>query len=374
MKSAAIASIPIIGLSSASQYVPTSIDAMLDASDVPNYNNIAALGESFHNAWLHCHDRTNEWILNELDVNGNDPAFDNGYYVEYSIKTRVPETYSLFNQILGSENFWDPPKFTNSDNLDVVLGNLPGHVNYIEAPKVYESNDAQTWITELNRPNPEDKTIGLYEGQALNEIKTWSTGGKALKSLFYNVQQISYYCDFTLESAQLSFSKVRNFTNSKLVIAERRNMRDMWGYLLKDQITPLRWNLQMWTRFNIAESAVVNMKNNFITGWPRAIGEIERLPVNALATELGWNYVEKKANQKLVADGWVLAMKNWIDSCYPMPEDRKIKTGSKICHKGIDYATIKKGEQDAEDMWTYFFEPLLEQYQKSAGYDANIYE
>jgi hypothetical protein len=133
--------------------------------------------------------------------------------------------------MLGSENFWDVPKFA-SDSLDITWGDLPAHMNYNVAPKAYDENNGQDWIKELNRPNPEDKTIPNYDGQALNAIKQFSDGWDDLKALFYNIQQISYYCDFTLESAQLSFSKVTDWDNSKAVLAERRNTKAQWKYIL----------------------------------------------------------------------------------------------------------------------------------------------
>lgn len=77
-----------------------------------------------------------------------------------------------------------------------------------------------------------------------------------MKSLFYNIQQIGFYCDFTLESAQQSFSKVTDYEKARLVLAERRNTSAQWKFMLNEQIKPLRWNLLIWTRFNIAESAV----------------------------------------------------------------------------------------------------------------------
>lgn len=111
-----------------------------------------------------------------------------------------------------------------------------------------------------------------------------------------------------------------------------------------------------------------------MSGWIRATSQIERLPVNALANELGWSYTEKKNEQAQIYAGWVNALKDWAASCYPMPADRTINTGDKICQNGIDYATIKKGESDAKAMWEDFFEPLLEQYKKSENFNQATYD
>jgi len=75
--------------------------------------------------------------------------------------------------------------------------------------------------------------------------------------LFYNIQQTSYYCDFTLESAEFAFEKVAAYDKEDLVNAERKNMKAMWSYILKEQIAPIRWSMKMWTRYNIAEPAII---------------------------------------------------------------------------------------------------------------------
>ena len=108
-------------LGTATQYVPTDITAMLAASDLPGYNNIGALGEAFHNAWHHCHDMTYDWIMSDLNVNTADPSFDNGYYVEYDIKNRVPRTYEIFQEILGADNYWATPQFADDSLVSLMV-------------------------------------------------------------------------------------------------------------------------------------------------------------------------------------------------------------------------------------------------------------
>lgn len=145
MRTATIATLPIFSLASDTTYVPVNIDDMLAASDLPGYNNIGALGEAFHNAWTHCHKKTNDWIINELNVATEDPSFDNGYYVEYDIKNRVPATYELFREILGKDNYWPAPVFAK-DSLDFTQGKIPAHMNYVQDPKSYLINNDQEWI------------------------------------------------------------------------------------------------------------------------------------------------------------------------------------------------------------------------------------
>lgn len=115
------------------------------------------------------------------------------------------------------------------------------------------------------------------------------------------------------------------------------------------------------------------MQNNFSAGWLRVNNAINRLPTQSLATELGWDYTEKKNHYEQIHAGWVQAMKDWIGACYPMPSDRTIKTGDKICQKGIDYKTIKNGETDAKDMWKNFYEPLLNQYKKHENFNEQTH-
>jgi hypothetical protein len=97
----------------------------------------------------------------------------------------------------------------------------------------YGSNDDKDWINEHNQPNPADKTMP-YGDQDVQAIKLYSDAGKMLKKLFYDIQQTSYYCDFTLESAQFSFEKVRMYDESRAILAERRAARKHWEYILKE--------------------------------------------------------------------------------------------------------------------------------------------
>lgn len=254
---------------------------LISQSHLPDYNHMGALGETFHNVWKQCHHLTNDWIINELGVASSDPSFDNGYYVEYGIKKRIPETYNLFREMLGDEFFWPAPQFA-SDSLDIEWGELKTPIQYTEAPAEYQAQADLEWITEHNWPNPDDKTIPNYDGQLEYELKAYSDGWKDLKSIFYNIQQISYYCDFTLESAELSFVKVADFEKAKIMSKVRKAHKKEWKHLISTQVSPLRWNLKIWTRFNIAESAVIKMRNNFQAGFPQALAQIERLPIAEL--------------------------------------------------------------------------------------------
>lgn len=55
----------------------------------------------------------------------------------------------------------------------------------------------------------------------------FSDGWKDLKNLFYDIQQIGYYCDFTLESAQESFDKISQFDTAKIIKDERKVVKEM---------------------------------------------------------------------------------------------------------------------------------------------------
>jgi len=67
-----------------------------------------------------------------------------------------------------------------------------------ELPDAFETNEEKTWITQHN--HPEVRKIALYEGVEPLDLRLYGPAGKMLKKLFYNIQQTSYYCDFTLES------------------------------------------------------------------------------------------------------------------------------------------------------------------------------
>jgi len=93
-------------------HTPVNTSTLVAAGHPASYEFIAALGEAYHNAWMDCADRTTNWLLDDLDVASEDPAFDNGYYVEYDILDRVPATYGMFQELLGEESYWPKPEFT----------------------------------------------------------------------------------------------------------------------------------------------------------------------------------------------------------------------------------------------------------------------
>ena len=98
---------------------------MLDATAHPaTYDFIAALGETYHNAWKHCVKKTTTWLDEDLAVKKDDPSFDNGYYIEYQIKKKVPRVYEIFREILGEDNYWPSPDFsTDNGNFQVTFDN-----------------------------------------------------------------------------------------------------------------------------------------------------------------------------------------------------------------------------------------------------------
>lgn len=118
------ATIVFAGLAAAHHPVPAK--GFNDRSHPASFEYIAALGESFHNAWKHCVDRSTTWINDELQVQKEDPAFDNGYYVEYDIMKRVPRVYDNIKIALGEDNFWPTPIFTEGD------GNFRVDQNYAQ--------------------------------------------------------------------------------------------------------------------------------------------------------------------------------------------------------------------------------------------------
>jgi hypothetical protein len=171
-----------------------------------------------------------------------------------------------------------------SHDHDTSSPEYQGASSDVEIPS-YQDLD---WLVNRNRPQPADKTISLYEGVSPSEVKIYSDAGKTLKTLFYNIQQISYYCDFTMETAQQSFEKLQKFETSREILDKRRKMREHWQYLLKDQITPMRYTVKMWTRFNIAESAVIKMRDHFSQGWDDVLAQLNKLPTDLIYEQLGW--------------------------------------------------------------------------------------
>jgi len=101
-----------------------------------------------------------------------------------------------------------------------------------ELPDPYTGNGNKSWIIDHNHPEAQD--IAIYDGVKARDLKIYKPAGKLLKDLFYNIQQTSYYCDFTLESAQFSFEKVLTEDKANLIETERDFQLDMWSYILKE--------------------------------------------------------------------------------------------------------------------------------------------
>jgi hypothetical protein len=347
-----------------------------------SYDFVAALGETYHNAWKQCVKKTTTWLDEDLEVNKEDPAFDNGYYVEYNIKKKVPRVYEIFRELLGEDNYWPSPKFTTAnDKFHVIFDNTgdwepSSHAQIMEElPDPYTGNEDLSWIREHNHPNPASKKIPIYADVPAAELSTWSDGGRLLKELFYNIQQTSYYCDFTLESAMFSLEKVGAYAKEEQVEVAREETAEMWAYILKKQVAPLRWGLKIWTRYNIAEPAVHQMVDHFRNDWELSMNALSTLPVDAIVESLGWdNYAERLQHESDIVDQWVVTFNEWTGSCYPAPSDRTINTSDKICQHGITSDAIRNGEKDAASMWFDFFLPILQEYENQPHFNQDIYD
>lgn len=295
--------------------------ATLQSKAVPaSYENLAALGEAFHNAWTDCVDKTTNWLIDDLKVSQSDPSYDNGYYVEYAIKTKVPEVYEIFHELLGEGNYWPVPEF--EEDGFIVKHNpasalsMAQIVELDELPDPFKANESQDWIKIHN--HPDNKEIALFEGVDPLEIKLYSDAGRTLKKLFYNMQQTGYYCDFTLESGQFSFEKMGDNENAKLVEDQRKKTKSHWNYILKEQVAPIRHSLQMWTRFNIAESSVHKMIDHFRDDWTVVSNTLAELPMDKIIDNLGWDdYQERYERYEDIVKQWVKDFEAWVQICYP---------------------------------------------------------
>lgn len=171
-----------------------------------------------------------------------------------------------------------------------------------------------------------------------------------------------------------AFEKFGMEEQVKTIEKEREFQADMWKYILKNQVAPVRWSMKMWTRFNIAESQVHKTSGHFRHNWDVISEQLDRLRPEELATALEWkSYAEEKERQHEIVKAWLGAFDKWVESCYPAPADRTINTSDTICHHGIDYNTFRQGLLDSEAMWHNFALPLLKQYQKSQHYDEDVH-
>lgn len=62
----------------------------------------------------------------------------------------------------------------------------------------------------------------------------------------------------------------------------------MWGYILKEQVAPIRWTMKMWTRFNIAEPSIRNMIEHFENDWNLITTSMAELPMEEIREKLAW--------------------------------------------------------------------------------------
>jgi len=196
-----------------------------------------------------------------------------------------------------------------------------------------------------------------------------------LKDLFYAIQQTSYYCDFTLESAEFVYEKYGEEENMKMIQDERKKQKEMWDYILKEQIAPVRWSMLMWTRFNIAEPAIKKTAERFDSEWEQLLDELDKINAPELAVKLGWDWEVKLSHEQEKKDGWSKAFEDWVAPCYPAPAGNKIlSTDSTTCHHGLATRTVLDAVKDSTDMWFEFAVPLLEAYEKSDGADKDLHD
>jgi hypothetical protein len=342
-------------------------------AEAPTFERLVALGESYHNAWKQCHQKTTEWLFNDLGLDDVDPTFDNSYYIEYSIKSRVPETYNLFREFLGADNYWEAPEF-NGDGHVIRWGELVTAQTATDGDDVDEDENGdwdeydqgKWWIEEHNHPTQRGEDAITYDPNNVdNDTK------RKLKNLFYNIQQTSYYCDFTLESGMFSAKKFFKLDLAETINNERASQKEIWGFILRKEVAPVRWALKLWTRYNIAEPAIRKVIDHFNEDWEIAIDAVESLEY--LRDESDYN--TKLAIYKDMKDTWVEEFEAWIDSCYDerRPDDDVIETASDVCHDGITWEQLKRGKAQSKAMWYEFFEPLLHDYQSSDGYDVEVH-
>jgi hypothetical protein len=56
----------------------------------------------------------------------------------------------------------------------------------------------------------------------------------------------------------------------------------------------MRYTMNMWTRFNIAESAVHKVRDHFSNDWEVISQKLDQMPVEEIANSLGWSDYNQK--------------------------------------------------------------------------------
>lgn len=83
--------ITVVGIASAHKPVPAAHFAAL--ATPLNVETVGAMGESYHNAFKYCAEKTTTWF-DEIGVSTKDITFENSYGKEFDIFARVPRTYA----------------------------------------------------------------------------------------------------------------------------------------------------------------------------------------------------------------------------------------------------------------------------------------
>ena len=346
----------VVGIASAHKPVPASHWA---AKGAPlSVENIGAMGQSYHNALKYCLDKTINWI-DELGVPSHDITYDNTYGGEFDIDNKVPDTYALIKGYVGT--YWDAPELTMDSGNKRILGySYPesnGLIKPEHVPSEYEAANDLDWVIEHNMPHGE-------ASHKTTDIKRTDAEYKGSYKMFYNIQETGNYCNHSLKSAWKAMIKVQKFDVAAQIEAEMAVVAAQWDFILKKQIAPMRWNMSMWTRFNIAESSVRVIQEHWKEDKARVNHFLDTYATDEVLAKVGWTRSEfENKRQNIftdVVENWISETDKWINSCYDdTHDDRIVRDGDQICRYDDIRVMIYSGEKQAKAIFEDLLTPIL---------------
>lgn len=232
-----------------------------------------------------------------------DDSIATDYYIEYGIKNKAIESYGIFTELLG--------KYFAAPNFDVESGSV--RITFDEGVIVYSKPEDEnepashaqveskedtsaseqaseeadqgrfqsekydtTWITEFLEFAEGELKLSHHVENPLNENQ-FSDLGKALKKVFYNTQQSCYYVDYTLEQGMFFFEKIGETDKAEDVEAKRKIQEKRCRYMLLELIRPLRFSMRMWTRYNVDQMFILDVRDRFLTHFEDIKAGLEKL-------------------------------------------------------------------------------------------------
>ena len=126
----------------------------------------------------------------------------------------------------------------------------------------------------------------------------------------------------------------------------------------------MRWNMSMWTRFNIAESSVRVIQEHWKEDKARVNHFLDTYATDEVLAKVGWTRSEfENKRQNIftdVVENWISETDKWINSCYDdTHDDRIVWDGDQICRYDDIRIMIYSGEKQSKAIYEDLLLPIL---------------